>query len=243
MHFSFLLYIFCIIVFLFSLYLLSNDDYVLIRKNLSTEKVFDLAFLILIVGLFFARVFFVIFNFKIFYLNPLYFFLFPYFPGMSIPGGVLGAILFILLFFKSWKLPFTKLLDFFALSFLWSLPFGLIISLILSLSLKKKIIPFAIIEPIIYLIGALIITKMFQKLSIKEGSLTFIVLILFSVISFLENISIHAQKLFFIFTKDDVILIGFFLLSVILLIRKEKSQSKIRNSDISASFTRHKFTK
>lgn len=116
-----MLFFVSLVIFLFTTYLLSREDFVLLRKNVTVEHVFDIVFLSGMVGLLSARLLFVLLHFKPGYLNPLIFFLVPYFPGLSLVGGVLGVCLFIILYTKQKRLPTARLLDILSLSFLASL--------------------------------------------------------------------------------------------------------------------------
>lgn len=118
------LIIFSSLIFLFTLFLLSREDFIFLRKNVSLYEVFDVAFLVLLFALFFARLCYVIFHFRPTYLNPLVFFLLPYYPGLSLVGGVLGALITILVLTKRHKYPRGRFLDFFAFAFLSALPLG-----------------------------------------------------------------------------------------------------------------------
>src|ERR1035437_7199459 len=101
----------CFFLFLYFLYYLSRDDFVIVRKDISIEKIFNLAFLTAIVSLFFSRLFFVLERMDQKLLSPLGFLAIPYFPGLSLLGGILGAGIFIFLYSKFRKLPTGKMFD------------------------------------------------------------------------------------------------------------------------------------
>src|ERR1035437_892356 len=108
----------CFFIFLYLLYYLSRDDFVIVRKDISMERIFNLAFLTAIVSLFFSRLFFVLESFDPKFSNPLGFLAIPYFPGLSLIGAIAGAEVFIFLYSSFRKLPIGKMLDLFALSFM-----------------------------------------------------------------------------------------------------------------------------
>src|ERR1035437_128302 len=95
----------CFFIFLYLLYYLSRDDFVIVRKDISMERIFNLAFLTLIISLFFSRLFFVLEKMDPKLLNPLGFLAIPYFPGLSLIGGILGAGVIIFLYSRFRKLP------------------------------------------------------------------------------------------------------------------------------------------
>ena len=72
----------CFIVFLFCLFVLSKDDFLFLKKNITLEQVFNIAFVAGLVGLFVARSFYVIFNFAPGFVNPLVFLLHLFFSKM-----------------------------------------------------------------------------------------------------------------------------------------------------------------
>ena len=107
MFYYFLFLFLGLLAFLFTIYVLSKEDMVFVRKNVSLEQLFTLSFLSLGVSIFFSRLFFVLFNFKTIYLNPLVFFLIFYFPGLSFPGGLLAGAGFVLLYARRKKMPLS----------------------------------------------------------------------------------------------------------------------------------------
>lgn len=222
--FSFLIYLFCFLVFLFSLYVLSRDDFLLIRKNVSLDKVFNLAFIIAVVGLFFARLFYVVFNFEFKFLNPLTFLLFTHFPGLSLAGGILGVFLFMIVFFRAYKVPVAHLLDFFMLSFFSALPFGFLLHFFLT---KKESLIF-LLEALVFAILLVILVGVFQKIKMEEGSIGFLSLASFSIIAIIFSIIEAWGKASFFAKGDNFLLIVIFAFSAVILIRQEKLLAKFK---------------
>src|SRR5260221_9633094 len=101
MHYNMIIGFVSFIVFLFILYTTVKDDFVFLRRNVEIEHIFNTVFLGIPLTLFFARLFFVLFHPKWAYLNPLVFFVIPYFPGLFAGGGIIGAILFLYLYTKN----------------------------------------------------------------------------------------------------------------------------------------------
>ena len=106
------------ILFLFTFYTLAVDDFVYIRKNITLDKLFDVIFIGAPFVLLFARIAYVAFHPKWTYLNPLVFFIIPYFPGLFAGGGIVGGIIYLGIVTKQQKLPFGHLSDELILSFL-----------------------------------------------------------------------------------------------------------------------------
>ena len=119
----------CGIIYLFTLFVISHDDYVLLRRNITTEMVFNMGILTILVGLFAARLFYAATHFSTHFLNILYFIMVPYYPGLSLKGGILGGMLFAYLWSRYKKRPLGRFLDFFAIALFASLPFGFFIYL------------------------------------------------------------------------------------------------------------------
>lgn len=213
--FVFLL-IFGFLVFLFCVYLFSHDDFVFLRKKISTERIFNLAFLTAFFGLFFARFFYVLFNFHLSFLNPLVFSLFTYFPGLSLAGGVGGGAVFLLLYAAYRKLPKARLFDVFSLSFALALSLGLFINFFLR---QKIAFSLDLIFPIVYLVFFIISTRLFLKAKLKDGSLGTLFLLVFSLAFFIMN-RIKAQNLLLL-SNEDFIFIEMFLLSLVFLVKQE----------------------
>lgn len=189
MNFLILLLFFCFFIFLYVIYLLSHDDFVILRRDVSMEKIFNAAFLFLIAGLFFSRLTYIVFNPSPIFHSFLGFILFPYFPGLSPIGGVIGGFGFAYFYFKSRMFPIGRLMDFFAMALLSSYPIGLIGTLILShyqiswpfyLSILLSIIVLGIF--IKYILPFSLGGKL------KDGSLSLIFFSSFSFIYILTNI-------------------------------------------------------
>lgn len=106
------------IIFLFTLFVTSKEDFVFLRKNISLKIIFDIAIIVGIVALLFSRVVYAISHPSLSYLNPLVFFIIPYFPGLSAVGLVLGGLTALYIITVRQKLPVGKLYDVFSLSFL-----------------------------------------------------------------------------------------------------------------------------
>lgn len=219
MYFILLLLFFCLFIFLFVSFILTKDDFVILRKNINQENIFDLCFSTTLIGLFFARLFFVFFNFKTLYLNPLVFFAFPYFPGFLVSGGVLGALIFIFIKSIFSKLPFERILDFFMLAFLPSWSLGLFLNFIYA---KKTILLLPVIIPLIIFGIFILFLSIFQKNRFKDGSIGFLSLILFSSISLIIQFLFKKDYILFVSKNEYCILIPILLFSVVMFLKQEK---------------------
>lgn len=190
------------------------------------DKVFNNAFLTAFVALFFARFSYVIFYPKEVFFTPLGFLLFPYFPGLSLLGGVLGGSIFLTIYAKSQKLSIVRTLDFFAFAFLSCLPVGFLGFFIFN---GKSYFPVFAYSFLIYLILFLIFMKVILPASsrgiIKNGSLGVIFLLCFSVVTFLSRIIFNFNN-FNLMTLENFTLLILFVFSFALIIKQEIIRKK-----------------
>ncbi|MCL5438739.1 MAG: prolipoprotein diacylglyceryl transferase [Patescibacteria group bacterium] len=224
-YFSLLLYFLCFVIFLFCLYLLTKDDFVILRKNITMEQIFNTSFIAFFVAIFFARIFYVIFAFDEKFLNPLVFLVFPYFPGFSLIGAVFGGLVYFII--KSWrsKMPTKHILDLHSLSILPALVFGLFVDIIL---IKRSTISYAIFIPFVFL-GLFIFSLLFfHRNKFREGSMGFLFLSCFTAI-FLFSKLIKTRGVVLLIGNEWIILVLVFLPSLYFFMRQEKLDVKIKN--------------
>ncbi len=167
--------IICFCIFLYCVFVFAREDFILLRKNVSLEHMFSMSFLTFLVGLFFARLFFVIGNFSSHYLNLLVFLVFIYFPGLSFAGGVLGGLGFLWLFTKRKKMPFGRIFDIFALSFLFAIYVGNLSVFIVDILFKKVLFVYLGLSVILLLLFMLL-TYWFSKSKFhQDGSCGYLI--------------------------------------------------------------------
>ncbi len=221
MSFFFLVLLGCFILFLYRLYHLATDDYVLLKKNVSLEQIFNAAFACSFIALFFSRFFHVLFHPQPVYLSILGFLLFPYFPGLSLTGGVLGGFVSLYIFGKVKHLPIGRVFDFFSMALLWVLPIGLLGFFLLS----QEITPGGIVRLIMYvalLLGAtLYLFPRVGSLEMKDGTVSILFFIFLSLASLLGNGIDQRSISVFFEQKENYVLLLAFGFSVILLIKQE----------------------
>lgn len=220
MHLFFLILIGCFFIFLFSLFLLSRDDFVIVRRDISLNEIFNTAFLTAMVSLFSARLFYVFFHPSGTFLNPLVFLLFPYFPGLSAVGGIIGSLIFLNFYSRKHKMPLGRVADFFAVSFLTSVPLGLLGYMATGGGITKE----NTIELILFVILLLIVLFIFPriyKLNIKDGS-SALTIILFTFIIFLAHsfISDSQSRQTFLNSQNIILIVSIFF-SIGALLKRE----------------------
>lgn len=214
--------------FFFCAFTLTHDDYLLTRRNISLETIFNTLFLVMFSSLLFGRIVYVLFHFTPRFLNPLVFFLFPYFPGLSLVGAITGGFLLAGGISLNSKIPTARFLDIVSLSFLCSYS---IFYFPLSFSYLALIGHFQIVYacslilyPALFL-GAL---RVFLKAGLKDGSIAaigiFFFSLLYSVFMFFDK---TIDKKFF-FESEGVFLFVLFVVSTVYLLRIEKIHTKLK---------------
>ena len=229
MHFLILVLLICFFIFLFALYLLTRDDFVLIRKDVSLEKVFNMAFATFLASILGARILYVILNPSLDFLNPLVFLLFPYYPGLSLEGGVVGGVLFLLLISKQQKFPMGRLLDFFSISFLSALPIGTIGYFLLGRQNLFTIWPISLVSiyAVLFFVFIKILLPLLLSGRLKDGTIGLIFLICFAVISLVVNFIGRVENLLNL-GLEDLILVIILYASSVFLFRQEKLWAKVK---------------
>jgi len=218
MQFFIIVLLICFVVFLYVLYILAKDDFVINRKNISIENIFNTAFLTAISALFFARLFYVLIYPRPVFFTVLGFFLFPYFPGLSLIGAALGGLVFFIPYLKSRNIPMGKAIDIFALGFLSALPIGYLGLIILTGNSIRSMFLF-----IIYVLTLIVSVKLIFPLSLRgklrDG--------LFGVafISFLSLFNLLAsffnKKPYTILSVENIVFLVILIVSIAFIIYQE----------------------
>lgn len=232
MQFVILVLFICLFIFLYCVYVLANDDFIFLRRDITMEKLFNLIFIASLSSLFMSRFFYGLFHAKIILLNPFVFILIPYFPGLSLLGGVVGAGIYLLFLMKRKEnpLPLERISDFFSIAFLISLSVGFLGFLLFS-ERGVSVIKLSA-QAATYFIFFIIFLKFFlPKLlsgKFKEGTITFLFLISFSLVSLIANAFAKISILEYFRNLENIILILIFLLSLGVLIRHENLLFKMK---------------
>jgi Prolipoprotein diacylglyceryl transferase len=221
MNFVLTIIIFCFFIFLYFLFYLSRDDFVITRKDISLERVFNLTILASLVCLFFARFFYIFFNPKPEYFNPLVFFAIPYFHGLSFLGGVVGGSVFTYFYTKVKKMPFGRIFDLMVMSIIGVMPIGYFMGFIISLGKTSLIYNIIFIFSIvIFFLFSKIIFSFSSKGEIKDGSLGLIFISLYSFIYFTARLFLNVKTFSFLAPENIFILIVMFS-TLVLILNKE----------------------
>lgn len=221
---QFIIVIICLFIFLYSLYILGKDDYVLIRKNISVEQLFDFSFIGLLTGLILAKILAFVLN-PVVGKNLVQQVFSPTGSGVILLGIILGYMIVLYLIGKYRRFPLGRLFDFFALSIISSISFGFLISVFF---VNKHEIFYYLIPGFIYLgLQVFFWNFLFMRSSgnkLKDGSLACIFLMFFPLISFvLTKFYLYRKDAFYLIAEDYFLIIVFFI-SLFLLLKNEKKK-------------------
>lgn len=231
MQFFIFVLLICLLIFLYCVYVLANDDFIFLRRDVAMEKLFNLIFLGGLISLFFARFFYGLLYQKDILLNPFVFLLFPYFPGLSLVGGVLGAgVVFFFLARKESTLPLGRMSDFFSITFLISLPIGFIGYFMFSEGGFSAIRAGSLV--ITYLILFVVFLRfLLPRLlngKFKEGTITCLSLICFSTVSLIASAFPKISIVEYFKNLENIMLIFILLLSLGVLVWHENLLLKMK---------------
>lgn len=211
----------CFFLFLYIVYYLSRDDFVLTRKDIPVTRVFSLVFLTGVVALFSARFFFALTYPASLLLNPLGFLAFYDDFGLSLVGAMMGVEVFIYLYCLYKKMPAGKIFDLFSLAFIGVLPVGLIINFIFSLGRVELFANLLFIFSIfLLLLFGKVIYPFSAKGEIEDGSLGFIFVAIFSFLYFLTKLFLNLKDFSFL-NPESILLLTMLFSSLILLLNQE----------------------
>lgn len=176
-----------LLVFLFTVYELSHDDFLYLRKGIVTEDIFNLVFLGLPISLFTARLLYVALHPSLRYLNPFIFFIVPYFPGLSMIGGILGAWGFAWWYAKKKKLPTGHVIDTLFLSFLSAFAVGLLLQAGIEFFTNPLLGSVDLGRSVVSLIVFFALVFRFMQNQWKEGRVTAIALVTYALMAFVST--------------------------------------------------------
>ncbi len=218
-----LIFIPALLLFLYELYRLVKDDYVFIRKGVSLEQSFDIAFITLWAGLFMSRLLYLLFHI---HLSENIFYDFFSFKngGFSLIGAIIGGIIAIYLIGRYKKVPLGRLCDFLSLSFLYTLP---LVFLANAFFVTKDGLLSVFLNVIIYFVLLLFFVQfLYPKIlnrTLKEGMLSILFLLLFSLIALATSLLTSLKHIQSFVNPENITLSLLLIVSIILLIKQERS--------------------
>lgn len=212
-----------LIVFLFCLFLLSRDNFLLFRKNVDLETMVNVGLLSLTGGLFFSRLFYALFIFKADYLNILVFLLFSKFGSLSLIGGIIGASVVLWFLGRRAKMPIGHIFDIFALCFLSGYVIGGGIHLMFDFR-KQSIVPLLAMLGVSFLL-ILLLSRLIKTQKFREGSVYWLFLFIFSFANLGEH-AIFKQFQMPYFLKENILISIVIVISLFLLIKNQRIFSR-----------------
>ncbi|MEK9178674.1 MAG: prolipoprotein diacylglyceryl transferase family protein [Patescibacteria group bacterium] len=180
------LIIISIFIFLFVLHYYVRDDFVIFRKNVSLEDVFNMAFISFIFVFLSSRFFYVLENPNPIYLNPLVFLAVFYHKGLSLTGGIIGGGLFLVWYVRKNKFPGKRLLDFFSVAAVWAIGIYSVVYLVVFRKFTPQFLIEGVLFAILLAIFSLLLVPKYLGAKIKDGLLTGIFCVGYSLIKFVN---------------------------------------------------------
>lgn len=211
----------CLLIFLYSIFSYAKDNFILLRKNVTLEQIFNMTFLCFFFGVFVSRIFYVLENPNTKYFNPLVLLMFPYFPGLSFAGGIAGG--FILLFYlsKKKKQPFWNIFDICSLSFIITEAIGILLVFVVNAITLRSISLVLLIGGIISIVLFIIMTIVFSKNILKDGSTGFFALVIIISHQLIMRVFLKGR---IALTPEDILLGALALTSIFMAIIRENPQ-------------------
>ncbi len=180
---SFVLFFVGLFLSLFTLFALSKNDFVLLRRGVTVPNIFDTSFVGILVGLVSARVFYIFDTFLFSYFNPIQFVHIFLYPGVSLLGFYIGFFSAVLYFYLR-KKAFARAIDLYTISFFFIFVAYLVYGI---LAFGNDI--FRILHLILSLMFFILMVHFYRHFTLKDGSTGILVLAFVSgsyVVSMLE---------------------------------------------------------
>lgn len=212
-----------LVIFLFTLYTLSRDDFVFIRKNITLEEIFNISFLVLPFIFFFSRLLFVLLNFDNKYLNPLAFLAIWYYSGLSLLGTIIGLIIGLILLCALKKIAVVgRVLDVFSLSLFSALVFGVKTIGLIKFWGKWIVFGKELLFAVLFIFVFILLIRFFLKEKFKDGSLMLLLVLAFCILTFMQKAIGYGKNLFMFLQGEGSILLVVIIVCSIIFIRREK---------------------
>ena len=190
--------ILCFFVSLFCLFRLGREDVVLIRKNVSMDQLFNLAFLCGCVGVLIGWL------------------------GNSLTEGIAGGMIFLMFLTRRKKFPTGRITDLFSVVVLSAMPlFFILFSFFQQQNEMLLYILCAISSFFLFLFFIIILRPKALRVDMKDGSLTFLFLINVSLLTIFISVFRRVNNNFS-FSLEDGLLVVIFVSACFFLVRQEK---------------------
>ncbi|OGH47528.1 MAG: hypothetical protein A3A51_02990 [Candidatus Levybacteria bacterium RIFCSPLOWO2_01_FULL_39_10] len=221
MTYFFIVLIICFVLFLYKLYHLSVDDQALIKKNVEIKDIFNSTLIVFLSGLFFARFFYVIFYPDEIFYSVLGFLVFPYFPGLSLTGGIIGGALTLLVYSKIKKFPTPRVFDFYAMALVFVLPLGWLLFMIFSKDFSTGATARLVLYILLFIGFNFFLYPKSTRFQLKDGTKSLIFLIFVTLIILLTSAVNSPGLEAFRQSRENIINIIILVVSIIFFIKQE----------------------
>lgn len=220
-----ILFIFCLTLSLFSLYIFVRHDFILARKSLLLQEIFDTTFIAYFVFFIMGRLTHILGEGRFDLFNVLKFFYVLKFPGMLFIGGLFGFGMVVYLFFLKKKI-LLRIFDIYSLSMYPLFLYALISSYYNGYFLYFNLLIF-LLSCVFLGIGI----YSYKNYTLRDGSVTLLFISLVSIFTIVSQFSMKERIVFSFFTVSQAAAIVIFLFSSALLLMHEgmlKSEKKSR---------------
>lgn len=197
---------------LFILYMLSKNDFVFLRKNISLESVFNTVLFCGGSALIFGRLFSLIDSARAFIWDPFILLHVVKVPGFSFFGAIGGGVLVVSVLVKE-KEALLRMYDIFIISFLPVLFFGSL----LQIRVMSHWVFFLLLTVLFSFLFAFVV-RVHRNYMVKDGSILLAVLIAFSFLEVVSGTFEPTRKfMLHLSARQFVATVSFFICSVLLV--------------------------
>lgn len=207
------------LVFLFVFYTLAKEDFVFERRNIGIEQLFDSIFLGLPFVLLFARLGHILFHPKWSYVNPLVFLVIPYYPGLAVEGGIVGAVLFLYFYTKNKKIPSLRFADELGLAFLATTAIYFLIMSIEQGLTRHVLAIVSLLMGIFYLIAYILSRIVFARERWVDGTVGALAIVFQSLFTLFYAMGMILMIHKITISLENIVTLGFLIISLGLFMR------------------------
>lgn len=175
---DYILFVLALFVSLSILYSLAKNDFVLLRKSISLQEVFDKYFIALFITFFFSRIVYVLNSQDFSLFNPILFLHIIKLPGLSLVGVFIGFLVSLSVLFRN-KRTWSRIFDIYAFTLV---PFAGLHMLTSEFSRNIFFVPYILLVLLIF--ATLFLFRLHKNYKHKDGSTASILLLIGSVYVF-----------------------------------------------------------
>lgn len=205
-----------LVIFLYTFYYYTRDDFEFIKKGISIEVLYNVLFIGLFVGSVSSRLVYLLLNSYPQSISSTQLHLISKINGISIFGGLLGLFLTYLILTKQRKIPRIRFIDYVSVALSAAFP-------LIFLGAVANIYLF-IMHTILFIFYLYILLPRYINGRLKVGSLSLIFLIMVSLVFSMQDILLLYTKSILL-SKESFLFFGLFFASCLMLVRLERKKS------------------